>query len=352
MPRTPRLLETTRAAWALCSALLFTACTCGPTETATPPEPARAPAPEVAAPAGPHVLIVLWDTVRADHLSLYGYDRPTSPKLEAFAAEAAVFERAIAPGMWTLPTHGSFFTGLPPQTHGANSTHRWLDDHHDTLAEHFGGAGWDTFAFSSNVVAGKLMNVTQGFDKQFFTYASPYKARAKEATVGKLIARDRSSELSPGWKKGTVRDEELWVNAAYKDAAPLIGSEFLRWLDERKAKDRPFFAYLNLMEAHTPRLPTLSARERVMDPELLEDGLETDMSLFSEVAWMVGKHEYTDRQLEAIGGVYDAALVDLDDATAALFDGMRERGVLDDTIVVLLSDHGESLGEHHLLEHR
>jgi arylsulfatase A-like enzyme len=324
--------------------VLAAGCTCGaPAEAPQPtPAPEAAPAaqPLDPIPEGPNVLIVLWDTARADRMSVYGHDRPTTPKLAEFAAEAAVFEHAISPGMWTLPTHASFFTGLPPQTHGASATHRWLDDHHETLAERFDEAGWDTFAFSSNLVAGQLMNVTQGFDKAFFTYKEPYKAKARAATLAKLIPGDSSTEMSPEWKNGTERDAEFWDNAVYKDAAPLISSELLRWLDERQAQDRPFFAYVNFMEAHTPRVPSKSARERVLTPDLLQLGLDTDQSLFTEVAWIVGKHEYTDRQLEAIRGVYDASLVDLDDATAELFAGLEARGVLDDTIVVVLSDHG------------
>ncbi len=346
----------TRGTTYLWMALALAGCTCGEPTVAPEPAPTPTPAPQAdpldPVPEGPNVLVILWDTVRADRMSLYGHTRPTTPKLDAFAEDAAVFENAISPGMWTLPTHASFFTGLPPQTHGANATHRWLDDHHETLAERFDEAGWDTFAFSSNLVAGQLMNVTQGFDKQFFTYKEPYKAKARAATMKKLIQADESTEMSPSWEKGTERDADFWQNAVFKDAAPLMSSEFLRWVDERQAQERPFFAYLNFMEAHTPRVPSQSARERVLDAETLQQGLTTDQSLFTEVAWIVGKHEYTDTQMKAIEGVYDASLVDLDDATATLLAGLESRGVLDDTVVVLLSDHGESLGEHHLLEHR
>ena len=183
----------TRGLQHLWMALTLAGCTCGAPEEAPSPDPAPVTAPVNdpldPVPDGPNVLIILWDTVRADRMSLYGHDRPTTPKLDAFAADAAVFEHAISPGMWTLPTHASFFTGLPPQTHGANAAHRWLDDHNETLAERFDEAGWDTFAFSSNLVAGTLMNVTQGFDKQFFTYREPYKAAdskrggVKEGTI-------------------------------------------------------------------------------------------------------------------------------------------------------------------------
>jgi len=327
--------------WSLGWLLTCMGCTCSP------------PAVESEAPAAqqPNVLFVMWDTVRADRMSLYGHTRQTTPKLDAFADDALVFERAYAPDMWTLPTHASMFTGLPPRAHGASASYRWLDEEHETLAEHFQEAGFATYAFSSNIVAGPLMNVMQGFGEQHYTYRGPYTRAARAAVKGKLIADDASTEISPMWERGSQRDQDLWDKAVFKDAAPLMTKAFLRWMDERP-DDRPFFAYLNFMEAHTPRIPSASSRQRVLDDMTRELGKKTDQSLFTEVAWMVGKHEYAAEELEAIRGVYDATLIDLDDATDTLFEGLRSRGLLDNTVVVLVSDHGESLGEHRLLEHR
>ena len=75
----------------------------------------------------PNVLILLWDTARADRMSLYGYDKPTTPKMAEWAERGLVFERAWASGVWTVPSHGSLFTGLPVRTHGAHIRYRWLD---------------------------------------------------------------------------------------------------------------------------------------------------------------------------------------------------------------------------------
>jgi arylsulfatase A-like enzyme len=88
------------------------------------------------------------------------------------------------------------------------------------------------------------------------------------------------------------------------------------------------------------------------DPDLVQLGLQTDQAHIRLHFYNFGKHDYSERELAAIRGVYDATLVDLDDATARLLQGLRERGVMDDTIVVLTSDHGENLGEHGLFNHR
>ena len=89
----------------------------------------------------PNILIVVWDTVRADHLTPYGYERDTTPKLARFAADAVLYEHAISPGMWTLPSHASLFTGLPVSAHGANASHKELAPRFLTLAEVVQAAG-------------------------------------------------------------------------------------------------------------------------------------------------------------------------------------------------------------------
>ena len=327
----------------------------GATEVpADPPEPVPAGKPPPADDDRPNVLIVVWDTVRADRMSLYGYGRPTTPKLDAWAKDAVVFERATAPGMWTLPSHASMFTGLRQTEHGAMPSWRWLDHRFDTLAELLGGAGYDTFAFSSNLIASPMTNLTQGFETIHTTYkrdGAPkgrYMRAARQATAEKLLPGDASTEISPGFQG---KADDKWAKAVFKDAAPVLHKGLVEWLDERD-DGAPWFAYLNMMEAHTPRIPSLSARKRVLNEEQIRLGLSTDVSLFAENEYIIGKRTYTPQELDAIGGVYDAALVDLDDATADLFADLAQRGVLDDTLVILVADHGEALGEHQRFEHR
>ena len=165
-----------RNGWVGLAAMALTLCLAGAGGCSSPtPEPVE-PAPPVAAPVvppsddRPNVLIVVWDTVRADRMSLYGYGRPTTPKLDAWAKDAVVFERATSPGMWTLPSHASMFTGLRQTEHGAKPSWRWLDHRFDTLAELLDGAGYDTFAFSSNLIASPMTNLTQGFETVHTTY--------------------------------------------------------------------------------------------------------------------------------------------------------------------------------------
>jgi arylsulfatase A-like enzyme len=300
--------------------------------------------------AGPNVLLILWDTVRADRMSLYGYSRPTTPYIDAFSQNALVFERAVSPGIWTVPAHGSLFTGLPVSSHGAHSLWTWLDGHHVTLAEWLGEHGYDTYLFSANVYVEDKTNLTQGFDTRHYSYKEPWRGPARKVAAKKLIPTDQSTEISPAFQRGASRALG-WSKSVFKDSAPVAQRALMRWLSEREG-DAPFFAYLNLMEAHSPRTPSLESRESLLSPEQLQLGLETDVSQVTLVDYTFGDTTFTTEQLDAINGVYDASVLDLDKATGALLDALDEQGILDDTIVILTADHGENLGEHGHFEHR
>jgi arylsulfatase A-like enzyme len=123
-------------------------------------------------------------------------------------------------------------------------------------------------------------------------------------------------------------------------------------LDTRKEEAPPFFAYLNFLEAHQPRIPAREARERILTPEEVDAGYATEASLFRTMAAMERINTFLPNELEAMRGVYDATLLELDDATHLLFEALKARGLEEDTVVVLVSDHGEHLGEKRMFDHR
>jgi len=318
-----------------------------PSPPPAPPEPASDHAGNPGSD-GPNVLLIVWDTTRADRMSLYGHDVPTTPRLDAWAAQnATVYEAAQSAATWTLPAHSSLFTGLPVTTHGAHAGWKWLDHHHDTLAETLGAAGYGTYVFSANPWMSPMANALQGFERVEMAWSPRFKRTCRDATHSKLLDHDKSTEISPAYESG---DPDIaWQRSTFKDCAPVAGQALMQWIDTQSG---PWFAYLNLMEAHTPRIPSLEARRKVMSEELVELGLATDVSLFREVSYVVGEHHYTERELAAIRGVYDATLTELDMATVDLLEKMKTRGLLEDTVVILTSDHGENLGDHQLFEHR
>ncbi len=301
---------------------------------------------------GPNVLFIVWDTTRADRMSLYGNPRPTTPRLVEYAKDAVVYEQARATDMWTMPSHAAMFTGLPTSSHGVNTDWRWLDSHYLTLPEHFAAAGWDTYGFTANQFASQNCNLFQGMSAYDTVWQGEFAKASRNATREKRIARDRSTEISPGWKPDPSVPNMMWSRGMAKDAAPVAHEALIQWVTGRKDPEKPWFAFINMMEAHWPRVPSMAAREQVLDPAVLEKGFETDATLFTALSYNLRRHDYTDEEVAAQVGVYDAALVDLDSATGALLDDLKARGVLDDTIVVITADHGEYLGDHHMFDHR
>ncbi|HMV67683.1 MAG TPA: sulfatase-like hydrolase/transferase, partial [Myxococcota bacterium] len=136
-------------------AALLAGCTCQGEEApakggkvkrgkAAAPEAAQVERPPVseALARAPNVLLIVWDTVRADHMSAYGYAKPTTPRVAEWSKQGIRYDRAVSPGVWTLPSHASLFTGLPERGHGVNADHNWLDSGHLTMAESLSAAGY------------------------------------------------------------------------------------------------------------------------------------------------------------------------------------------------------------------
>src|SRR5262249_8688751 len=127
----------------------------------------------------PHVVLLVLDTTRPDHLGCYGYQRPTSPNLDDLAHQSILFERAFASAPWTLPSHASLFTGLMPSEHGCHFEHRYLAASQETLAERLVARGYETGAFTCNVNVSHFFNLNQGFS----TFVEVW--REREANIGK-----------------------------------------------------------------------------------------------------------------------------------------------------------------------
>ncbi len=301
------------------------------------------PSPRTDAPDGaPNILFLVWDTTRADRMSLYGHSRVTTPRLDDLSSESVVFEHAIAPSFWTVPSHASMFTGMPASVHRANAHSTWLQNRFVTLAEHLRDGGWDTWMFTANPNLSRKTNLIQGFETVLSQRQDVFKERAIALTDAKLVADDRSTERSPAWDGDG--------NKASKDIGPLMEETLLAWLDERPT-DRPWFAFLNYMEVHGPRLPTLASRSDILDAEEVALGLSTKAGFKQVGDANHGRLEFGAAERDAMLGVYDAALRELDATTGSLLDSLATRGVLDDTLVVLVSDHGEGFGEHGFYGH-
>jgi arylsulfatase A-like enzyme len=247
----------------------------------------KAPAPPLC--AGCNVVLVSLDTLRADHLGCYGYERPTSPRIDAFASESFLFADAVSQSAWTRPAHASMLTGLHPAEHGIVSMLKTavLPANASTLPARLSEAGYRTAAFTG----GANMAAEFGFDNGFELYRSP----------GRRI----------------------------ENHIPHIEA----WLDD--IGDEPFFLLVHGFDPHRPY------KSEPVD--------RTALGLPAEPARGVNRictETKSKREIAPYVAEYDAAVHRGDRGFGALLDVLKERGLDDETVVVVTSDHGEEFLEH------
>lgn len=288
-----------------------------------------------AARAGaPNVLLLILDTVRAQSLELYGAARATTPHLEGIAADGATFDYAISTAPWTLPSHASIFTGRYPHELTAD----WLtplDDSTPTLAESLARHGYATAGFAGNYMVSYEVGLARGFH-----HYEDYRVSFPQLALSSAILR--KAIYTPRLRRLVGR-----YDSANRKRAPVVNGELLRWLDHRPS--RPFFAFVNYMDAHEMYNPPAPFRTRfgpdtARRNELVRYGL-------GGVGFRSGKSKMTSPQVQAELDAYEESIAYLDNQIGALMDSLATRGLLDQTVVIVTSDHGESFGEHQRWEH-
>jgi arylsulfatase A-like enzyme len=305
---------------------------------ALPPPPAHAR----------NVLLIVWDTVRAQNLSLYGYGRRTSPNLEKLASRGVRFERAFATAPWTLPSHASMFTGRWPHELTADWTSP-LDGTHATLAEYLTTHGYDTAGFVANLdYCSRETGLSRGFVHyedypialaDVFTRYIGIGSRLDLLTPASVINRLLKERWGDTYDV-IPRSKEHAKNAAAVDRS------FLAWLSWQRMRDRPFFAFLNYNDAHSPyEVPDRSIPGFGLRPLSYVDRLTLK-------SWdTLDKSQVSIGHVQMAADVYDDSIYYLDRRLGILLDELTRRGVLDDTLVIVAADHGEHLGDHLLFFH-
>lgn len=251
----------------------------------------------------PNVLLISMDTTRADHLSVYGYGRPTSARLSDLAEEGVRVEEAYAPSATTGPSHATLFTAVPPMAHGVRKNGLSLDAVQTTLAERLSERGFETGA----VVSSFVLSARFGYGQGFGTYDEDF-------------SRADTPETTTIWE-----GEEI-VGRFYGSADDTT-RRAVQWLRGRSRPERPFFLFVHYFDPHDPYVPPSGYRPP-FEPTRKE-ALKLNRTIF----------------------LYDTLLAFTDREIGRLLDALEEDGIADDTLVIVTGDHGEGLMAHGHMYH-
>ncbi len=293
--------------------------------------------------SGPSVVLITMDTVRADHLSLYGYEKDTSPRLNALARRATLFRHAVSASDVTPASHGSLFTGLYPSQHGAR-----LDQSHGlslplnpdvpTLAARLASFGYHTLGIVANH---GYLTTAYGFDRGFQYYDERVSVSLYEPTINQFLRQTGARFL----QRLTARD----LDAVDYRRANEINDVVLSLLPQLKADARPFFLFVNYMDAHWPYRPPRSFDSKFGGTSARSIGDQGYSDLWGNVN--AARHALPDAERAALEGLYDGGIANVDSHIGALVDQLEQLGLFDDCLFIVTSDHGEAFGEHGLFGH-
>jgi arylsulfatase A-like enzyme len=287
----------------------------------------------------PNVVMVVLDAVRADHLSLYGYDRDTTPNLRALAKRSITFDLARAPAPWPLPSHAAMFTGRYP--HELNvDVDRPLDGTFPTLAEFLSGHGYLTGGFTgNNFYTNAWLGLARGFSR-YVDVEENQDLSASEmisaSALGRLLV---PLAIRAHWLPSTASRPE-------RKRAEEIRRDAMEWVDGRGA--RPFFLFLNLYDAHHPYMVPEGFPVHFSSPDreaVERANLAYDASPSSDSEMATEPREVDPFLTRTVEDAYDDCLRYLDDQVARLVADLEARGLDRDTWIIVTSDHGELFGE-------
>ena len=279
----------------------------------------------------PNILLITLDTVRADHLSLYDYYMNTSPNLENFAKDSVVFDNAVSPSSWTIPSHASIFTGKYPSNHNAIMMHQKLVDKERTLAEILKERGYNTVGFAGGAFCKAKYGMGQGFitykDRlDFFEYMNTY---------------DRFS-IRPLLYMFFPNLHDFIFNTDRERSSEEINKDVFEWFD--KNGNSTFFMFINYFDAHSP----------YNRGDVFKERFTSETRDYSEVREMLSIKRYENVSEDILNytiNLYDTEIFYLDYHLGKLFDKLDELDLRNNTIIIITADHGEEFYDHGRFDH-
>ncbi len=303
--------------------------------------------------SNPNIAIVVLDTARAQDAL---FTTPTvMPTLRELGEDGTTYENAYASAPWTLPSHASLFTGTYPSKNGAHGDNTHLPSHNRTLAEAFASSGYETIAVSNNT----WITEDFGFDAGFETFWKGWQYYQSETDLG-VIAHELGTMQKLRTAANHIFEGNPLINAANLCYSELIQSRtddgaqrttdrIESWLAESD-DDRPFFLFANYIEPHIEYRPPKEHTEPFLPgDETYEEALEVRQE---PCAYNVGNYELCDREFDLLRALYRGEMAYVDEHLDRIKTALEAEDEWEDTILVVLGDHGENLGDHGFLGHQ
>ncbi len=281
----------------------------------------------------PNIVLIVMDATRARNLSCYGYGRPTTPNIDRLAERGVVYEQAISPAGWSLPSHASMFTGLFASRHGADDQHKYLQPEHPTMAELLGARGYQTLGFCENPYVGPAT----GLDRGFGWFNRPYKSTPRPALkrVGKVARK--------------IRNGIAIARGEHDSGASLINSRVFDSLRRLQEDSAPFFMFVHYEDTHAPyRLPKKFARFLPAGVSLAE-AMRVNQDPWK---YLIDPGSMKQEDFQTLAGLYDSEVSYVDSRIGQVVDWLDRFHMLDRTMVIVTADHGENLGDHSMMAHK
>ena len=310
----------------------------------------------------PDIVLIVLDTLRADRMSCYGYERATTPFIDAFAEDGTLFERAVVPGQWTIPSHASLFTGEYPTTHMTAQIHDTLGEDIPTLAELLRADGYRTAGFCNNPLLGVVDNdLDRGFD-EFYNYGGavpnyPDVAQSRTNVLSRLVERYTrlARRIIAPFQNQFAHNNLLLRIAMHPLIVPLWqGSVNFKGHTKRSLRDvvgylraqrsgedrRPLFTFVNLMETHLPYRPPARFVQEFAPYYEDDDEAQTFMRTYNRqhYRWMIPLTEpLAELEDRVLNDLYDAEVAYQDRLLRRLLNDLSRPKVRDHTMVIFTS---------------
>ena len=312
----------------------------------------------------PNIVWIVLDTTGAKHMSLYGYERETTPNLERLSKEFRVFTRCFAPSCWTLPSHASMFTGLYPSEHGAHEISLWLDQRCRHLVTILKQLGYRTCGFSANSMVSHVNGLCRDFDKlvEFdldpsFSWMETPENKVRKEFLEKMLYMSFGVEKIRFFLRYLWQAHDWFVLQRYLNSCKrriLRTTPFhASWRFTEKIKHQslslvsahvtqeqvPLFLFINIINNHQMYNP--SRRFRKFSSYLDRQGIATAKLYLPENATLARNN------IEKLINLYDDELVHIDIFLKEVIDGLKSIRLFDfdNTMFIITSDHGEHIGE-------